>query len=127
MNWNVPGAQLSNVNAMTTDGSGALFLAGRARLAGSAGDGFIAKLNPISTSINDPLIGPSAPYPDPVNDVLFLPGLPDSGSMVQVLDPTGRVVQRTTVNGTLDVRALPAGIYWVSAVGSTYGKRFVKQ
>lgn len=123
--WNVPGAQTSKVNAMVMGSDGALYLAGRAQLVGSAGDGFVAKLTPVSTGVADADAPRGLLYPVPATDRLQLPsGLP-AGAVVTVTDINGRTIFTTQDQHSIDVAGLSAGSYILQAAGLRW--RFVKE
>lgn len=123
--WNVPGAQNSKVNAMVRDNDGALYLAGRAQLVGSAGDGFVAKLMPVSTGLADAEAPRGLLFPVPVKDRLQLPsGLP-VGAVVSVTDINGRVLFTAQDRNGIDVARLSAGSYILQAAGLRW--HFVKE
>ena len=123
--WNVPGAQSSKVNAMVMGNDGSLYLAGRAQLIGPAGDGFVAKLTPVSTGVTDADAPSDFLYPVPATDRLQLPsGLP-AGAVVTVTDINGRTLFTTLGQHVIDVSGLPAGVYILQAAGLR--RRFVKE
>ncbi len=125
--WNVPGAPISNVNAIRSDGAGGLYLAGRARLAGSAGDGFVAKLVPLSTALDGKPQAAvnTSPFPIPTDGELIIPACSGYDRAV-VLDLNGRIVLRTTTSGRLDVSGLAPGSYVLQLGRSGARWRFVK-
>ena len=125
--WNVPGAQHSKVNAIVMGPDGALHLAGRAQLVGSSGDGFVAKLAPLATGI-DP-IGPTHNllYPNPATDRLQLPMLASGGGTITISDIRGKAVYTTSNHNTIDVSALPSGVYFLERTGQHRRWRFVKE
>ncbi len=123
--WNVPGAQNSKVNAMAMGADGSLYLAGRAQLVGSAGDGFVAKLTPVSTGFADPDAPRDVLYPVPTSDRLRLPIGRPSGAVVTVTDLNGRTLFTTLGQHVIDVTGLPAGVYILHASGLRW--RFVKE
>ncbi len=125
--WNVPGAQNSKVNAIVMGPDGALHLAGRTQLVGPTGDGFVAKLAPLATGI-DP-IGPTHTmlYPNPTTDRLQLPELPTDGGTITVSDIRGKAVYTTSYHNTIDVSALPSGVYFLERTGQHRRWRFVKE
>lgn len=123
--WNVPGAQSSKVNAMVMGDDGSLYLAGRAQLVGSAGDGFVAKLTPVSTGVTDADAPRDFLYPVPATDRLQLPtGLP-AGAVVTVTDINGRTLFTAPTRSVIDVSGLRAGVYILRAAGLRW--RFVKE
>ncbi|MBK9286244.1 MAG: T9SS type A sorting domain-containing protein [Flavobacteriales bacterium] len=125
--WNVPGAQTSKVNAMTLGADGALYLAGRAQLIGSAGDGFVAKLLPVSTGITA-APDPQLPlYPVPCSDRVQLPTQLPRTVSVTVSDIQGRPVFTAMCQGVVDVAGLPPGVYVLAVAGFEQRWRFVKE
>lgn len=124
--WNVPGAQSSKVNAMVLGADDALYLAGRAQLVGSAGDGFVAKLEPVSTRIDETDAPHTLLYPVPASDHIFLPPLA-SASLITIRDVQGTTVLITPSRKSIDVAQLPAGLYVLEASGESQRWRFVKE
>jgi len=125
--WNVPGAQSSKVNAMRFGADGALHLAGRAQLAGAAGDGFVARLLPLATGIDQQVGAPQLPYPNPATDRLQLPAALSGGGMITVSDINGKVVFTTAGGRAIDVSTLPPGVYMVRTEDRHQRWRFVKE
>ncbi len=123
--WNVPGAQSSKVNAMVMGNDGALYLAGRAQLTGQAGDGFVAKLTPLSTAMAEAEAPRGLLYPVPATDRLYLPNGLQAGAVVTVMDLNGRTLLTTQDHNSIDVAGLTAGSYILQAGGLRW--RFVKE
>ncbi|MCC7502641.1 MAG: T9SS type A sorting domain-containing protein [Flavobacteriales bacterium] len=124
--WNVPGAQSSKVNAMAIGSDGALYLAGRAQLIGSAGDGFVAKLLPISTGITGADEQHWALYPVPAENRVHLPAQLTGTRTIMISDVQGNILFTTTCQGTVDVAGLPAGVYVLTVAGHDQHWRFMK-
>jgi hypothetical protein len=79
-----------------------------------------------STVANAPYANALSLFPNPARDVLHVEG---SGT-VQVLDALGRAYTVPNHDGTLDISALPAGVYYVSDERAERGKlhaKFVKE
>lgn len=77
--------------------------------------------------VQDPRI-----VPNPAKDRFSLDGTVPAGGRVDVLDPQGRLVHTTTVNGSsasIEIGALPAGVYLVRCVldGAPWTGRLVKE
>lgn len=125
--WNVPGAQNSKMNAMVRGNDGALYLSGRAQLAGSAGDGFVAKLLPMATHVGHEEPADDRLFPVPTADRLQLPVPSSVAVRVNVLDLQGRSLLSGTSTGTLDVSALPTGSYVLQVEGRERRYRFIKE
>ncbi len=125
--WNVPGAQYSQVNAMTLGPDGALYLAGRAQLVGSAGDGFVAKLTPLTTAIGTADPTPQPLHPNPATDRLHMPPLPAGEGVITIADINGKVVYTAAYQNSIDVSGLPSGVYTLQATRPDQRWRFVKE
>ena len=123
--WNVPGAQSSKVNAMAIGTDGALYLAGRAQLSGATGDGFVAKLLPLSTGIAAMDDRRNSVYPVPATDRLHLPAQLPGARSIMVSDINGKPVFTRLCRDVVDVAGLPPGVYVLEAAGQRW--RFVKE
>ncbi len=124
--WTVPGAPRSAVNAMVHGTDGALYLAGRAQLTGSSGDGFVAKLLPIATEVPDPPTTTAVLHPVPATTHVQLPN--GFSGAITLTDPGGRAIRRAVaLAGTVDVADLPPGIYLLHVPGLQHHWRFMKE
>lgn len=102
---------------------------------GAAGKGmYLAQLDagPLGLAAEDAAGNATRPlYPNPARDVVYLTATP--GATSRLLDPLGRVVLTAALPAgaaTLDVRALPAGLYWLTLVepgGRCRTQRVVKE
>ncbi|MFD2718933.1 T9SS type A sorting domain-containing protein [Hymenobacter monticola] len=91
--------------------------------------GFIAQLDASATTLAaaTALPLPQGLFPNPASDALHLPGLAP-GTLVQVIDATGRVVREATVSAVaaVSVRGLAPGFYVVQATDAQ-GRRYASR
>ena len=69
-------------------------------------------------------------YPNPTTGQVTITFATDGAHMVLLCDAQGRVVRNEPMSGTtttLDLRALPAGLYTVREVGAAQGVRVVRE
>lgn len=93
-------------------------------------DGFILKLRAPSASASNRTVTmlPIASYPNPATTYITL-DTPNDIETVEVYSVTGQVESVKLSNNTINIRSLPAGVYYIqaSAGDDVYTAKFIKQ
>ncbi len=115
------GMPYNEINSVAITGSGRVIAS--IILDSSNGD-VLAYLEPSSSSVEEPKTMQSnlAVYPNPASGTITVA---NSESLVAILDPLGRTYEAKRTGNTLDVSALPSGVYFISDGHSR--AKFVKE